>query len=138
MPSTSNNDDSFDIAQQLLDFNPNGDYANIDKWIESLALIRQKLIKCCYGLADQLEAVETKHAEDMKNSQQQYDAKLKEINDLADKHLAQYREVSNENESLKDSYQRFTAFLSSIRDGKCHIDLIFFSHLNTFILSIFD
>lgn len=124
----SNNNDSFDIAQDLLDFSMpfvNDQGEHILKWIEKWTLIRSKLSKQNYKLADLLDATITRHSDEMDKCKQHYENKLNEMKDEVARHLLVLNELTIENQSKTEAYDRLVNVLRSIYGRKCHIYIFF-------------
>lgn len=112
------NDDSFEIAQDLLDFTPNDENATINKWIEKLAQIRQRLMERCRQMSDTLDEMVATHAEEMKQCVQQHEENLAEAENEKAQLLAFLNKLHNENNTKADECQNAFELLRSIHDRK--------------------
>lgn len=114
------NDDSFGIAQELLDYSAIDDMGKVNKWIEKLQLIRENSQHRCFELADTLDAMVVKHDEDLENCKQQYELKLNEAKQQMDQQMKLINEIKQKVESKSAAYNKTVDFLSSIAQRKCH------------------
>lgn len=126
----STNDDSFSIAQELLEYSSNDQCEVVTKWIEKLQQIRQNLANRCFELADVLDATVIQHAEDLENCKQRYEMKLNEMNVQIAQHLALLDELTNENTLKTTAYDRLVDVLQSMHKRKCHIFISAFCFVN--------
>lgn len=130
MVNMSINDDSFDIAEELLEFSANGDIENVVKWVEKLTQIRKKLASRCYEFAHLLDNMVVNHAEELKKCQQQCEEKLNEMKGQIDQHLKLLNKMHHRNESKTAAYNRIADLLRSVNERECHhnvLTYIFFS-----------
>lgn len=113
------NDDSFEIAHELLDFQPNDENANSIKWVEKLAHIRQRLTERCRQLADSLDAIVAKHAEEMELLNQDHKQQLVHFEQQKSQFMATLAALSNENEMKTTACQNLLELLKGIHERKC-------------------
>lgn len=115
----SANEESFDIAQELLDFNSADQGKCMAKWIEKLAQIVHALTNRCRRLADELDAKIAEHAEEMSNLKRASEEMLNDMKDQINAHLASINNLNAENRTKTAECKRFTAILKGIKGRKC-------------------
>lgn len=117
------NDDSFEIAEELLVFDSNDENSKINKWIDKLAQIRQNLQNRCWQLIDTLDATIDQHAKEMALCKQEHEFQLIKLNEKLVHRLELLNNSHNENQMKTAACQQVVDLLQSIQERKCHINI---------------
>lgn len=127
-------DDSFEIAQDLLNFSTSDQGEIIYKWIDKYMQILRTVTNRCRKLADLLDATVAQHAEETEKAKQQYEKKLNEMKDEITVHLTSVNDLNVENRTKAANCERLEYALRSIHGRKYHINI---NILKDFFLSHF-
>lgn len=116
-------DESFEIAQELLDSSSMDPLETIFKGIETYKKMVHALTNRCRGLADLLDAQDAQHAEEMETLKRGHEATLNEMKEQINEHLTSLNNLHNENRSKEAVCERFTDALQHIQKRKFHIHI---------------